>query len=106
MKKTIIGYLPTVLIFGGALSAWLFSLLDSHGEFNIVSMCILGILIFSFVIGGILNIAFLAYSLVTGRLENVLRGSTSEGIVSKGGVMTATITFLVQFGIITILSLS
>lgn len=56
-------------------------------------------LIFSFVIGGILNIAFLLYS-IDAHYERLYDSSTSEGIVSTGGVMTAIITLVIQLGII------
>ncbi|MCW5199830.1 hypothetical protein VU05_03870 [Desulfobulbus sp. F1] len=110
IKKTIIGYIPAVIIFAGPVSAGRFhrllcsSWLDyssCHGEFNSAALCVNGILFLSFVIGGILNLAFLIYAIDDYFLEDVLRdGSTSEGIISIGGVVTAISTLVIQLGII------
>jgi hypothetical protein len=110
MKKTIIGYLPTAIVFGGPPSAFLFitllGVLNGKDDIIKIAAFLSGFsLIFTFPIGGILNLAFLAYAFFTDRLENVLRdSSTSEGIVSKGGVVTAIITLVIQLGIILCLS--
>ncbi|MCW5206729.1 hypothetical protein VU08_07345 [Desulfobulbus sp. F5] len=116
MKKTIIGYIPTAIFFGGPLSAELFTGLlcsfwlddrSCHGEFNSAALFTIGISILSVTIGTILNLAFLAYAGFTGRLMKLYDyGGTAEGIVSRGGAVTATITFLVQFGIIISILLS
>lgn len=105
MKKTIIGYLPAAIVFNSLAGAVLFPYWDY--KVDIDGRCCLYILIFLFILGCILNLAFLAYALFTYRLVNVLSdGSTSEGIVSKGGVVTAIITLVIQLGIILLFIMS
>jgi hypothetical protein len=109
MKKSIIGYIPAAIIFAVPASVFLLGMFvncliyQSEYGSGYLGMCALCILIFTFLIGGLLNLAFLVYAGISGRLMNFYDG-TSEGIVSKGGVVTAVITLVIQIGIITIMS--
>lgn len=108
MKKTIIGYIPTVIVFGVPASVFLLGVLygvlrnsdycllhrsDYYEELNPLVFGADGFYLSMFIffpIGGILNLAFLADACF----------STSEGSVSKGELMTAIITLVIQIYII------